>query len=159
MLFLFLFHYYIRNCYIILWQQKPTTELISDLIGDKTHPCPATRHHSVSVLGRSNNYTTVNMLGDRAKHRFGANLPANKLSDFSIDHILNRAGESARQNTYFGPSSGLSDYTKNFILQGTAAVTNTSVALNWLQYSRYHPPKLQRKDLYVNSWSFFCDKI
>lgn len=106
-------------------------------IRDKTHHHSPSSRHFVSVPTRSNIKSRWNMLGNSE----------NKLSDFSIDHILNRAGASPSRKNHFCTQQRVRDYTKNFILHQTDPTTspNTAVALNWLQYSRYHPPKLQRK--------------
>lgn len=113
---------------------------------NKTHPNAATCSHSVSIPSSSNIHSSAEMLGDSSARRLVANLPANKMSDFSIDHILNRAGENRRKNSVCEPSKGLLDYTRSLLLQSPPCVSpNASIALGWLQYSRYHPPKLQRQ--------------
>lgn len=74
----------------------------------------------------------------------------NKLSDFSIEHILNRAGDKSVKRMINSTPQGLfCDYSKNVLIQNnnmnsTVVGNTTAISLNWLQYSRYHPPKLQR---------------
>lgn len=63
-----------------------------------------------------------------------------KQSDFSIDHILNRAGAGIRNS----PEKFIqcpSYYNKNLN-------KFNSPSLDWLQYTRYHPPKLPSKFFY-----------
>lgn len=63
-----------------------------------------------------------------------------KQSDFSIDHILNRAG------------AGISNSPEKYIQCPSFYNKNlnkfNSPSLDWLHYTRYHPPKLPSK--------FFC---
>lgn len=70
-----------------------------------------------------------------------------KCSDFSIDHILNRAGSRQIEHQLDDkfemrklenrPMNDMSD----FYIENS---TNFTPILNWLQYTRYHPPKLPR---------------
>lgn len=109
------------------------------LSGNKTHSnSDKPLIHSQPSFGQ---VSSRKMLGESNSPRV-ANLPnPNKLSDFSIDHILNRAGKATTQPGPFYSTSGFRDFSKNFISN-----SSTSTPLNWLQYSRYHPPKLQSKD-------------
>lgn len=62
-----------------------------------------------------------------------------KSSNFTIDHILNKAGEN-RSNRY-----KISD---NNVLEENFSNKYTNELLpmfSWLQYTRYRPPKLTRK--------------
>ncbi|GAB0092496.1 homeobox protein MSX-1 [Sergentomyia squamirostris] len=68
-----------------------------------------------------------------------------KQSDFSIDHILNRAGESVQRNPVIEELHciqwpGYADHHQHHSVQ----IQNHTPNLNWLQYTRYHPPKLPR---------------
>uniref|UniRef100_A0A1B0CX65 Homeobox domain-containing protein n=2 Tax=Lutzomyia longipalpis TaxID=7200 RepID=A0A1B0CX65_LUTLO len=78
-----------------------------------------------------------------------------KQSDFSIEHILNRAGENTATTTRRKPEiqdlrelsflhhwQGCS--SPQFIPQSSVNVQSHSQHLSWLQYTRYHPPKLPR---------------
>lgn len=60
-----------------------------------------------------------------------------KQSDFSIDHILNRAG------------AGITNSPEKYIQCPSYYNKNlnkfNSPSLDWLQYTRYHPPKLPSK--------------
>lgn len=73
-----------------------------------------------------------------------------KQSDFSIDHILNRAGtqnnmkcdnlivnKNLFHNYHNNAECTTSDESNNF--------TNCAPMLSWLQYTRYRPPKLPSK--------------
>ncbi|XP_063704352.1 homeobox protein MSH-D [Culicoides brevitarsis] len=57
------------------------------------------------------------------------NLEKQKISDFSIDHILNRAGKS-----------------DNFLekLEQKSQNFEQTPVFDWLYYTRYHPPRLPR---------------
>ncbi|XP_055373717.1 homeobox protein MSX-1 [Condylostylus longicornis] len=55
-----------------------------------------------------------------------------KISDFSIDHILNRAGEN-----FCGTNNSNINTCTNLMLR-------TAPIFDWLQYTRYRPPKLPR---------------
>lgn len=72
---------------------------------------------------------------------------AGKCSDFSIEHILNRAGSTVEHKIdsnfeilRLEPNERMSEM-KNFYIENT---TNFAPILDWLQYTRYHPPKLPR---------------
>lgn len=68
-------------------------------------------------------------------------------SDFSIDHILNKAGNT--NNVMMQQTIGRN--FPNFNSKNLNAVflrsetTNFTPILDWLHYTRYHPPRLPRK--------------
>lgn len=70
-----------------------------------------------------------------------------KCSDFSIDHILNRAGDNIVEHKFNGSFEIMKfennpiNEMNNFYIENT---TNYAPILDWLQYTRYHPPKLPR---------------
>lgn len=76
-----------------------------------------------------------------------------KVSDFSIDHILNRAGSgesSYRGYHLYRYKSPVNDAVPNRLdsasdLMGNGAHHYAAPILDWLQYSRYHPPRIQSK--------------
>lgn len=75
-----------------------------------------------------------NSVEDRiAMHAMMASPP----SDFSIDHILNRAGKwmNIQRPQYHEPSS---DKLRSSFVDPTSLPV-----LNWLHYTRYHPPRPQ----------------
>lgn len=62
-----------------------------------------------------------------------------KSSNFSIDHILNKAGENI---------SNCCKMSENNVLEESFSNKYSSELLpmfSWLQYTRYRPPKLTRK--------------
>lgn len=73
-----------------------------------------------------------------------------KQSDFSIEHILTRAGEDNN------PKICYNEFTNNFFQKQTLCKTIIEKQLsdrqcvvpmfNWLQYTRYRPPKLPSKN-------------
>ncbi|XP_055852148.1 homeobox protein MSX-1 [Episyrphus balteatus] len=77
------------------------------------------------------------------------------MTDFSIDYILNRAGEKYMGTNF---SISLSDriklktespehcgHFKTGVLQNQAQeIQQQNLMFDWLQYTRYHPPKLPR---------------
>lgn len=71
-----------------------------------------------------------------------------KTSDFSIDHILNKAGSSVNNREEYRClpiENDLPHYhydTRNDLMNDE--YMHCSPILNWLQYSRYHPPRLPR---------------
>lgn len=70
-----------------------------------------------------------------------------KPSDFSIDHILNNAGSSSKDKCSTvddNKSSSDNSNTRDCYLLDSN-VHQYPPILNWLQYSRYKPPRLPRK--------------
>lgn len=71
---------------------------------------------------------------------------AQKPSNFSIDHILSSAGStrdkyiSDCRNATAGELSKLSDKSDHFLIDND--VHQYPPILNWLQYTRYKPPRL-----------------
>lgn len=60
------------------------------------------------------------------------NLVGHRQSDFSIDYLLNRAGsDTCRSATECYSCSGNNE-------------KKSEPQLDWLHYTRYHPPKIQR---------------
>lgn len=69
-----------------------------------------------------------------------------KQSDFSIDHILNKAGVKDTYNFCIADFSVHNKVGGQYGAQSNHNVCNTFVPmLNWLQYTRYRPPKLPSK--------------
>lgn len=64
-----------------------------------------------------------------------------KLSDFSIDHILNRAGSKAVTASQV-MESNLSFIEK--LERKKQELTQDAPVFDWLYYTRYHPPRLPR---------------
>lgn len=74
---------------------------------------------------------------------------AYKTSDFSIDHILNKAGSSANKHAEYRLRPA-ENHPLHFAYETRNDLMNEEYLpcgpmLNWLQYSRYHPPRLPRK--------------
>lgn len=71
-----------------------------------------------------------------------------KCSDFSIDHILNRAGSKhsvGERIEKYQIESEFFDRSKDFSMDESQMDQNSfTPILHWLQYTRYHPPKLPR---------------
>lgn len=68
-----------------------------------------------------------------------------KQSDFSIEHILTRAGEDNQKICY-------NEITRNFFQNQCKIPSEVQYSgqqcipmFNWLQYTRYRPPKLPSK--------------
>lgn len=59
-----------------------------------------------------------------------------KLSDFSIDHILNRAGSKTCQNEL--------NFNDKYRKKSQEYVMHDTPVFDWLYYTRYHPPRLPR---------------
>lgn len=81
-----------------------------------------------------------------------------KPSNFSIDHILNSAGasidkcatvESKKQNDQNNQNGFVKDTRDCYLMDSN--VHQYPPILNWLQYSRYKPPRLPRK--FESNWS------
>lgn len=69
-----------------------------------------------------------------------------KQSDFSIDHILNKAGVKDAYGYCITDFSVHSNIGVQYHAQSDHNECNTLVPmLNWLQYTRYRPPKLPSK--------------
>lgn len=72
-----------------------------------------------------------------------------KSSDFSIDHILNKAGSVLAKprvtNEVFNIAS--TERIDRFLIDNQNSFTPI---LNWLQYSRYRPPRLPRTSTLQN---------
>lgn len=76
-----------------------------------------------------------------------------KPSNFSIDHILSSAGASADKfstvdSKNCGENNTQNDYvndTRDCYIMDSNGVQQYPPILNWLQYSRYKPPRLPRK--------------
>lgn len=71
-----------------------------------------------------------------------------KSSDFSIDHILNKAGSSLKKDEYH--CHDIIEQNFQYPLNGHNEHLDEQYAhcgsiLNWLHYTRYHPPRLPRK--------------
>lgn len=73
--------------------------------------------------------------------------PPYKLSDFSIDHILNKAGSSVQKQSYneIYHGNGADFYYKYANDRLGEEYSDCSPILNWLQYTRYQPPRLPSK--------------
>ncbi|XP_055715528.1 homeobox protein MSH-D-like [Phlebotomus papatasi] len=70
-----------------------------------------------------------------------------KQSDFSIDHILNRAGENVRRRHEIQEVSFIDQWqgcSSQYHPEKSVDLHSHTPHLNWLQYTRYHPPKLPR---------------
>ena len=67
-------------------------------------------------------------------------------SDFSIDHILNEAGRSIKRSA---PSGSELECAYRFeykaCVEPLGATFNCAPVLDWLQYTRYRPPRLPSK--------------
>lgn len=67
-------------------------------------------------------------------------------SDFSIDHILNKAGNSSTKlfikREYESLHNDNSHKSNDLLIENRS---NFTPILDWLQYTRYRPPKLPRK--------------
>lgn len=62
-----------------------------------------------------------------------------KTSNFTIDHILNKAGENIRNCCKLSENNVLDDrFTNQY-------ASELIPMFSWLQYTRYRPPKLTRK--------------
>ncbi|XP_059621185.1 homeobox protein MSH-D [Phlebotomus argentipes] len=70
-----------------------------------------------------------------------------KQSDFSIDHILNRAGEDIKRNDEVQEVPFVDHWpgcSSQCHPQNRIEIQRHTPHLDWLQYTRYHPPKLPR---------------
>lgn len=71
-----------------------------------------------------------------------------KVSDFSIDHILNKAGgnsvKQTNQNSILDCDINSSNSSLNYEVFDKNYCNYTPI-LNWLNYTRYRPPKLPSK--------------
>lgn len=81
----------------------------------------------------------------------------NKPSNFSIDHILNSAGASVDKCSIDDGKNSNENHTQNGFVNDThdcylmdSNVQHYPPILNWLQYSRYKPPRLPRKRFSLN---------
>lgn len=71
-----------------------------------------------------------------------------KQSDFSIDHILNRAGENVRKKHEIQELPFIDQWqgcSSQYHPENSVELHSHTPHLNWLQYTRYHPPKLPSK--------------
>lgn len=66
-------------------------------------------------------------------------------SNFSIDHILNKAGNTNAMVQQNNECNFEKLNNKNVNTMFVKSDTNFTPILNWLQYTRYHPPRLPRK--------------
>lgn len=78
-----------------------------------------------------------------------------KTSDFSIDHILNKAGSSVSQRDEYRCHSG-ENHVPHYHYDNRNELMSDDYMhcgpiLNWLQYSRYHPPRLPSECLQNNA--------
>lgn len=64
------------------------------------------------------------------------NVSPQKISDFSIDHILNRAGPKNVMENHLNFIEKLERKTQGF--------NHETPVFDWLYYTRYHPPRLPR---------------
>ncbi len=71
-----------------------------------------------------------------------------KSSNFSIDHILNKAGENISNCCKISETNVLDERFTN-------KYSNELLPMfSWLQYTRYRPPKLTRKYKWINESVF-----
>lgn len=79
--------------------------------------------------------TRVKMSCDRSDQQLNANhnnfVEHHQTSDFSIDYLLNRAGSETCKSVTECDSCPKINMTKS------------ELQLDWLNYTRYHPPKIQ----------------
>lgn len=88
---------------------------------------------------------------DSSQYRFSVDSPkkadvAVRSSNFSIDHILNKAGNNSAmvQQTVERNFDTLMN-NKNVNAMFVKSETNYTPILDWLHYTRYHPPRLPRE--------------
>lgn len=86
------------------------------------------------------------------------NLPmvVNKPSNFSIDHILNKAGTESKSIELKNRS--FDDTNDSYLVN---EFNGYPPILDWLQYTRYRPPRIPRKSIFANISRFeqFLKKI
>lgn len=93
----------------------------------------------------------IDLSGDRDERRLVEYMQDNntvKQSDFSIDHILNRAGKKLQcDNNKI--SSNFYRNCSEFNGVDESGFSNCAPMFSWLHYTRYRPPKLPSES---NNW-------
>lgn len=86
-----------------------------------------------------------------------------KQSDFSIDHILNRAGNRNNKcdNLIMNKNLLYHNYNteSNSSDESNSYPNNFTPMFSWLQYTRYRPPKLPSKVFVINEIKIFIKKF
>lgn len=91
-------------------------------------------------------------MSDSSQYRFMSSADSPKRaemivrsSNFSIDHILNKAGNNSVMVQQSIERSFETFNSKNVNTVLMNSERNFTPILDWLQYTRYHPPRLPRK--------------